>query len=225
MATHLDLEEQEQLDQLKAFWKQYGNLISWLLIGVLAAYAAWNGWNWWQRDQAIKAGAMYDELDRAAQAGDAAKAGGIFNDMRERFPGTAFTQQGGLLAAKVQFDKGQADAAAASLTWVGANAAEDEYKTVAHLRLAGLLLDQKKYDEALKQLDGAVAKEFEALVADRRGDVLLAQGKPEDAKAAYTKAWQAMDAKVEYRRLIDAKLTALGAAPPAETPKTAGAAP
>ena len=225
MATHLDLEEQEQLDQLKAFWKQYGNLISWLLIGVLAAYAAWNGWNWWQRDQAIKAGAMYDELDRAAQAGDAAKAGGIFNDMKERFPGTAFTQQGGLLAAKVQFDKGQADAAAASLTWVGANAAEDEYKTVAHLRLAGLLLDQKKYDEALKQLDGAVAKEFEALVADRRGDVLLAQGKPEDAKAAYTKAWQAMDAKVEYRRLIDAKLTALGAAPPAETPKTAGAAP
>ena len=225
MATHLDLEEQEQLDQLKAFWKQYGNLISWLLIGVLAAYAAWNGWNWWQRDQAIKAGAMYDELDRAAQAGDAAKAGGIFNDMRERFPGTAFTQQGGLLAAKVQFDKGQADAAAASLTWVGTNAAEDEYKTVAHLRLAGLLLDQKKYDEALKQLDGAVAKEFEALVADRRGDVLLAQGKPEDAKAAYTKAWQAMDAKVEYRRLIDAKLTALGAAPPAETPKTAGAAP
>ena len=225
MATQLDLEEQEQLDQLKTFWKQYGNLVTWLLIAVLAAYAAWNGWNYWQRDQAVKAGAMFDQLDKAAQAGDADQAGRIFADMKERFPRTAFTQQGGLLAAKVQFDKGQADAAAASLTWVGANAAEDEYKTVAHLRLAGLLLDQKKYDEALKQLDGAVAKEFEALVADRRGDVLLAQGKPEDAKAAYTKAWQAMDAKVEYRRLIDAKLTALGAAPPAETPKTAGAAP
>jgi predicted negative regulator of RcsB-dependent stress response len=224
MATHLDLEEQEQLDQLKSFWKQYGNLITWVLIAALAAYAGWNAWNWWQRDQAVKAGAMYDELDRAAQAGDFAKAAGIFNDMKERFPRTAFTQQGGLLAAKVQFDKGQADAAAASLGWVGANAVEDEYKTVAHLRLAGLLLDQKKYDEALKQLDAATAKEFEALVADRRGDVLLAQGKPEDAKAAYTKAWKAMDAKVDYRRLIDAKLTALGAAPPAEVPKTAGVA-
>ena len=220
MATHLDLEEQEQLDQLKSFWKQYGNLITWLVIAVLAAYAGWNAWNWWQRDQAVKAGAMYDELDRAAQAGDVAKAAGIFNDMKERFPRTAFTQQGGLLAAKVQFDKGQADAAAASLGWVGANALEDEYKTVAHLRLAGLLLDQKKYDEALKQLDAATAKEFVALVADRRGDVLLAQGKPEDAKAAYTAAWKAMDAKVDYRRLIDAKLTALGAAPPAEVPKT-----
>jgi len=226
MATHLDLEEQEQLDQLKSFWKQYGNLITWLLIAALAAYAGWNAWNWWQRDQAVKAGAMYDELDRAAQAGDFAKAGGIFSDMKERFPRTAFTQQGGLLAAKVQVDKGQADAAAASLTWVSANAVEDEYKTVAHLRLAGLLLDQKKYDEALKQLDAATAKEFVALVNDRRGDVLLAQGKPEDAKAAYTRAWKAMDAKIDYRRLIDAKLTALGAAPPAEVPKTAaGVAP
>jgi predicted negative regulator of RcsB-dependent stress response len=220
MATHLDLEEQEQLDQLKSFWKQYGNLITWLLIAALAVYAGWNAWNWWQRDQAVKAGAMYDELDRAAQAGDFAKAAGIFNDMKERFPRTAFTQQGGLLAAKVQVDKGQADAAAASLAWVGANAVEDEYKTVAHLRLAGLLLDQKKYDEALKQLDAATAKEFAALVDDRRGDVLLAQGKPDDAKAAYTKAWKAMDAKIDYRRLIDAKLTALGAAPPAEVPKT-----
>jgi predicted negative regulator of RcsB-dependent stress response len=221
MATHLDLEEQEQLDQLKSFWKQYGNLVTWLLIAVLAAYAAWNGWNWWQRDQAAKAGAMYDELDRAAQTGDVAKVAGIFNDLKERFPRTAFTQQGGLLAAKVQFDKGQADAALVSLGWVAANAVEDEYKAVAHLRIAGVLLDQKKYDEALKQLDAATAKEFAALVADRRGDVLLAQGKPEDAKAAYTLAWKAMDAKVDYRRLIDAKLTALGAAPPAEAPKTA----
>lgn len=223
MATHLDLEEQEQLDQLKAFWKQYGNLITWTITLVLAAFAAWNGWNWWQREQAIKAGAMYDELDRAAQAGEAGKAAGIFKDMQERFPRTAFTQQGGLLAARVQFEKDQADAAAASLAWVAANAVEDEYKTVARMRLAGLLADQKKYDEALRQLDGATAKEFEALVADRRGDVLMAAGRKDEAKAAWQKAWTVMDGKVEYRRLIEAKLTAIGAAPPAEVPKTAGA--
>jgi predicted negative regulator of RcsB-dependent stress response len=224
MATHLDLEEQEQLDQLKAFWKQYGNLITWLLIAVLAAYAAWNGWNWWQREQSIKAGAMFDELDKAAQTGDAVRAGSVFAEMKERFARTAFTQQGGLLAAKLQFEKGQSDAAAATLTWVAEHAVEGEYQTVARLRLAGLLLDQKKHDEALKQLDAATSKEFEALVADRRGDVLLAQGKKDEAKAAYQKAWAAMDAKVEYRRLIDAKLTALGAAPASEVPKTVGAA-
>ena len=224
MATHLDLEEQEQLDQLKAFWKQYGNLITWTITLALAAFAAWNGWNWWQRDQAVKAGAMYDELEKAATAGEVSKAGGIFNDMKERFPRTVVTQQGGLLAAKLQFEKGQADAAVATLGWVADNATEAEYQTVARLRLAGLLADQKKYDEALKQLDAATAKEFEALVADRRGDVLLAQGKTEEAKAAYTKAWQSMDPKVEYRRLIDAKLTSLGVPPPAEAPRTAGAA-
>jgi len=213
MATHLDLEEQEQLDQLKSFWKRYGNPITWLLIAVLAAYAGWNGWNWWQREQAEKSGAMFDQLDKAAQAGDAEQTGRIFADMKERYPRTAFTEQGGLMAAKVQLDKGQPDAALATLAWVGANAAEAEYQTIAKLRAAGILLDQKKYDEALKQLDGASAPEFAALVSDRRGDVLLAQGKKDEAKAAFTKAWQAMDANVGYRRLIDAKLTALGAAP------------
>ena len=210
MATHLDLEEQEQLDQLKAFWKQYGNLLTWVLIALLGAYAAWNGWNYWQRDQAVKAGAMFDELDAAAVAGDADRAARVFADMRSRFPNTAFTQQGGLLAAKVQFDKGQLEPARSTLSWVAENASENEYRTVARLRLAGILLDEKRYDEALKQLDGEVSAEFRPLVADRRGDILLAQGKKDDAIAAYRAAWAAMDAKVDYRRLIEAKLNALG---------------
>lgn len=213
MATHLDLEEQEQLDQLKALWKRYGNLLTWGLIVVLAGFAAWNGWNWYQRDQAVKSGAMFDQLDKAVQAGDADQASRVFADMKERYPGTAFTEQGGLMVAKLQNDKGQGDAALATLAWVGANATETEYRTIAKLRAAGVLLDQKKFDEALKQLDGANAPDFIALVDDRRGDVLLAQGKKDEAKAAYAKAWAAMDAKVDYRRLIDAKLTALGAAP------------
>ena len=224
MATPLDLEEQEQLDQIKSFWKQYGNLLTWVVVAVLGAYAAWNGWNWWQREQSVKAGAMYDELDLAAQAGDADKAGRIFADLKERFPRTAFAEQGALLAAKTQFEKGQVDPARATLTWVADNAAEAEYQTIARLRLAGLLLDVKKYDEALKQLDAANAKDFEALVADRRGDVLIAQGKKDEAKAAYASAWKTMEASVEYRRLIEAKLTALGAAPETEKPRTAPAA-
>jgi len=213
MATHLDLEEQEQVDRLKAFWTQYGNLISTLLILVFGSIAAWNGWQWWQREQAAKAGAIYDEVDRAAAAGDADKAARAFADLKERYPRTAFAQQGGLLAAKLQLDKGQADAAGATLAWVADNAVEDEYKTIARLRIAGILADAKKYDEALKQLDAADHKAFEALVADRRGDILLAQGKRDEAKVAYRKAWDAMGKDVDYRRLLDAKLTALGAAP------------
>jgi predicted negative regulator of RcsB-dependent stress response len=226
MATHLDLEEQEQLDQLKHFWNQYGNLITWVLIAVLGAYAAWNGWNWWQRDQAVKAGALYDEIDKAVQAGEADRAATLFVNLKDHYPRTAFAEQAALLVAKAQSDKGQADNARGTLAWVADNAIETEYQTIARLRLAAVLMDQKKYDEALKQLDGATAKEFEALVADRRGDILMAQGKKDEAKAAYQKAWTAMDPKVEYRRLVDAKLTALGAAPEAEAekPVTAGGA-
>lgn len=215
MATPLDLQEQEQLDALKTFWKSYGNLITWALVAALAVYAGLNGWKWWQRDQSAKAAAMFDELDRAAQGGDAQRAGQIFADLKERYPRTVYAEQGGLLAARVQFDRGQADAAKASLDWVADKAGEEEYKTVARLRLAGLLLQAKDYDAALKALDAAKAPSFAALVADRRGDVLLAQGKADEARAAYQAAWKAMDEKVEYRRLIDAKLTALGAAPAA----------
>jgi predicted negative regulator of RcsB-dependent stress response len=222
MAQPLDLQEQEQLDALKSFWKTYGNLITWALIAALAVYAGLNGWKWYQRDQSAKAAAMFGQLELAAQGGDAQRAGQIFGDLKERYPRTAYAEQAGLLAARVQFDRGQSDAAKASLTWVAENASEDEYKTVARLRLAGLLLQAKDYDGALKQLDEAKAPSFQALVADRRGDVLLAQGKSAEARSAYEAAWKAMDAKVEYRRLIDAKLTALGAPPAAASAAEAG---
>lgn len=213
MASHLDLEEQEQLDQLKAFWKSYGNLITWGLTLVLAAFAAWQGWNWYQRDQAVKAAAMYDELDRAVAAADADKAGAVLRDLKERFPRTTYTAQGALQAAKLQFDKGQVDAARASLSWAADNAGEDEYREIARLRLAGLQLDAKQFDDAGKTLDAIKSPDFTALVADRRGDLLVLQGKPELARAEYQKAYAAMDKTLDYRRLIEAKLSTLGVAP------------
>ncbi len=222
MAT-LDLQEQEQLDELKAFWKRHGNLITWLVTAVLLAFAGWNGWNWYQRNQATQAAAMFDELDKAATAGDADKTGRIFNDMKERYAGANLTQQAGLIAARVQYDKGQADAAKASLGWVGEQASEDEYRAIARLRLAGVLLDAKDYPGALKALDGISARDFAGLAADRRGDVLLAQGKTDEARTAYKAAYAAMDDKTDYRRLVEVKLTAL-AAPPAPAAAASGAA-
>ena len=223
MATQLDLQEQEQLDALKAFWNKQGNLITWTLVLVLAAFAGWNGWQWYQRDQAAKAGAMFDELDRAARTGDADRVGRVFGDLKERYPRTAFAQQGGLLAAKTQFDKGQTDAAQASLTWVADHAVEDEMRTVARLRLAALQAEAKQYDEALKTLAAAQTPGFDGLVDDRRGDILLAQGKAAEARAAYQAAYKAMGERVEYRRLIEAKMTALGAAPEAAGTAASGA--
>jgi len=224
MASHLDLEEQEQLDQLKAFWKTWGNLITWVLTIALTAYAGWNGWNWYQRDQASKAAAMYDELDRAVQAGDAEKAGRVFTDLKDRYPGTSYAAQAALQAAKVQFDKGQAEAARTSLSWAAGSASQEELRDVARLRLAGLQLDAKQYDEAAKSLDAIKSPDFEALKADRRGDLLVLQAKPELARVEYQKAYAALEKNQDYRRLVEAKLSTLGVTPPAEEAVPAGAA-
>ena len=210
MSNHLDLEEQEQLEALKHFWKQYGNLINGVLIAILLAVAGWNLYQYWQRNQATQAAALYDEVERVASSGDTVRLDRVLGDMKDKFASTAYAQQAGLLAAKVYFDAGKPDAAKAALTWVADKSSDEGYQAIAHLRLAGILLDAKAYDEALKQLSSSFAPEFAALVADRRGDVYLAQGKKTEAGAEYLKAFNGLDEGNEYRRLVDVKLAALG---------------
>ncbi|MFG6433234.1 YfgM family protein [Roseateles sp. LYH14W] len=217
MASHLDLEEQEQLDQLKAFWKRWGNLITWLITAALAAFAAWQGWNWHQREQAAKASAMYEEFDRALTAQDADKAAAAAADLRAGFAGTGFAAQAGLQVAKLQLDKGKADEAKQNLAWVAEHGSEPPYRDLARLRLAGLQLDAKAYDEAAKTLDAIKSPEFAALVADRRGDALLLQDKRDAAKAEYQKALAGLDKTQDYRRIVEAKLATLGVPTVVET--------
>ena len=213
--AHLDLEEQEQLDQVKHFWKQYGGLISWAVIVLLAVYAGWNGWQYWQRKQAAQATALYEEVERIAASGDAARLDRAMGDMKEKFGRTVQAQQAALLVAAVHAAAGRNEAARAALQWVAEQSGDEGYKALARLRLAGLLLDAKSYDEALKQLSGSFPAEFEPLVADRRGDVYLAQGKKAEAGAEYRKAWQGLAEGSNYRRVVDVKLAALGLTPAA----------
>ncbi|MFM7847503.1 MAG: YfgM family protein [Rubrivivax sp.] len=213
MATPLDLQEQEQLEAIKSFWKQYGNLITWTLVLALGGVGAWNGWNWYQRDQGIKASAMYDELERSVQAADLERSARIFADLQARYPGTAWTAQGGLMLARLQTEKGQADAATTVLRWLGEKTSDEGLRALAALRLAGLELDAKRWDAALKAVETVNAKGFEALAADRRGDILMAQGKVQQASDAFLAAWKAFPDTVEYRRVVEAKLNSLGVAP------------
>lgn len=210
MARHLDLEEQEQLDEIKHFWKQYGDLITWVLIIGFGAVAAWNGWQYWQRTQAAQASVLYDVVESAAASGDVERVERALGDIRDKFGRTTYAHQAGFVAARVLADKGKPDAAKAALSWVADKASDEGYQAIARLRLAGLLAETKAYDEALKHLSADVPKEFQALVADRRGDIYQLQGKKAEAKAEYLKAWQGLDEGVEYRRLVEVKLTALG---------------
>lgn len=213
MANHLDLEEQEQLDQLKHFWKQYGNLITWALILVLGAFASWNFYQYWQRGQATQAAAMFDEVERVVTAGDSAKIDRVFADMKERFASTVYAQQAGLLVAKQYYSGGNIDGAKAALGWVADKSTDAGYQAIAKLRLAGILLDAKAFDEALKLLGSSFPGSFEGLVADRKGDIFQLQGKKAEAIVEYESAFKIFGERAEYRRLVEVKLTALGVDP------------
>lgn len=224
MANNLDLEEQEQLDQIKHFWKQYGNWITWVLIVVLGAYAGWNGFQYWQRNQASQAAAMFDELDRAVKAADAARVERAFGDMKDKFGSTAYAHQAALMVAGYQQGAGKPDAAKAALTWVTEKSSDPGYQASARLRLADLHMQGKALDEALKLLEATFPASFEPMALDRRGDVLMLQGKRSEAIDAYAKAFAKFEERIEYRRLVEVKLNALGVDPQASAGNVATAA-
>jgi predicted negative regulator of RcsB-dependent stress response len=221
MAKALDLEEQEQLDQIKHFWKKYGNLISWVLIVVLGSYAAWNGYQYWQRDQAAKAAVLFDEVERAVTAGDVVRVERSLADMKDKFGGTQYAHQAALLAAKALQAKDKAEAARAALKWVAEVAPDPAYRDIARLRLSALLLDAGSNDEALAQLSAPFTPAMAGLAADLRGDVMQVKGQKGEAVSAYQNAWQLLSDSPDYRRLVQAKLNALGLDPETASPATA----
>jgi predicted negative regulator of RcsB-dependent stress response len=210
MANQLDLEEQEQLDQLKHFWKQYGNAITWALIVVLAGFAGWNFYQYWQRSQATQAAALFDEVERSVSSADPARMERVFAEMKDRFGSTIYAQQSALLVSKQLVASGKPDAAKNSLTWLSEQTGEPGYQALAKLRLASILMEAKNYDAALTTLSGAFPASFEALVADRKGDVMSLKSDKAKAIAEYERAYRLLDTRTEYRRLIEVKLNALG---------------
>jgi predicted negative regulator of RcsB-dependent stress response len=213
MANPLDLEEQEQLDQLKHFWKQYGNAITWSLIVVLGAFASWNFYNYWQRSQAIEAAVLYGEVERVSQLPNQPQLERAFLDMKERYPSSIYSQQAGLLVAKQNFETGNVDSAKSALTWVTQSSADTGFKSIARLRLAGVLSEMQDYTGAMKILQSSFPADFGALAADRRGDILMLQNKKPEALIEFKKAFNLFEERSDYRRLVEVKLNALGTDP------------
>jgi predicted negative regulator of RcsB-dependent stress response len=208
----LDLEEQEQLDALKQFWKQYGTLIITLAFLALAAFAGVKGWNYYQRGQSEQASALFGKLEEAVRKNDVAQVGSLGAEIIDKYGATAYGPMAALLVARRNYDNGDAAAAATRLQWALDKARDDEMVALARLRLAGIRLDEKKYDEALALLDAKHAPAFAPLYADLRGDVLAAQGKAAEARAAYQLALEKIPPNSNYRSVVQIKLDALGPA-------------
>ncbi|MCK9285692.1 MAG: tetratricopeptide repeat protein [Rhodocyclaceae bacterium] len=194
-----DLEEQEQLAELKTWWKLHGNRVTSLVTVAVLAVAGWQGWNWWQREQSTQASALYAGVEKAAVAKDAKQARQLTGELIDKFPRTAYAPLAAMLSARVQVEAGESKNAQPQLQWAAENAGDDALRDLARLRLATVLLDDKSYDEALKQLAVTPGSAFAPRYAELKGDVLLAQGKQAEAVAAY----QAGIAALETLRKTD----------------------
>ncbi|WP_424191800.1 YfgM family protein [Ampullimonas aquatilis] len=183
-----DHQEQEQIDAIKIWWNKHGNLVMSAVTAVLLAFAAYNGWLWYQRSQTQQASLLYEELERGVSAKDNARVVRVATDLAEKYGSTPYADMGGVLAAKALSEAGDTANAKSRLQWVAEHGKDEAYQYIAKLRLAGMLADEKAYDEALKQVSGKAPAAYEALFADRMGDILLLQGKKSEAKAAYDQA-------------------------------------
>ncbi len=198
--------------QLKQFWKQYGTLIITLAFLALATFAGVKGWKYYQRGQSEQASVLFGKLEEAVRKNDVAQTGSLGAEIVDKYGSTAYGPMAALLLAKTSHDNGDAAAAATRLQWAIDKARDDETAALARLRLAGIRLDEKKYDEALALLDAKHAQAFAPLYADLRGDVLAAQGKPAEARAAYKLALEKSLPNSNYRNVVQIKLDALGPA-------------
>jgi predicted negative regulator of RcsB-dependent stress response len=213
----LDLEEQEQLDQFKAFWQKYRNLITGVATAALFAYAAYSGYQWWRNNQALEASKLYETMVSAIEKGDREQTLRAADDLQKDFGSTPYAPMSSLVAARIAADGGDSAKSLNYLRWAAKNSSNEGYLALAKMRLVSQLIEQgseKDFAEADQILKDKPVAGFEALWLERRGDWYLAQKNIPEAKSSYQAAWKKLDQDKEFpeeaRRLLKVKLDAVG---------------
>lgn len=209
MSTY-DLEEQEQIDALKAWWKRNGTMVILAVTVFFGTVAGVQGWRYYQNTQSIKASTAYGMLQGVLRSGDIKRIRDAAGQVMEQFPSTAYASRAALIAATANYEAGDVQSAKAQLQWAIEHSKEGEVGDIAKLRLAGVLLDEKKYPEAQKLMDDQPSQGFVGLFADLKGDILLAQGKVVEARTAYQTALDKSGEKSQYRQIVQMKLDSVG---------------
>lgn len=207
-----DLEEQDQIDDLKAWWARYGGTVTLALVLGCLVVAGIQGWRWYAGKRAEDASVLYTAVSEAARTKDATKARDAIAQLADRYARTGYAPRGALLYAKMLYDAGDRNGARTQYAWVVEHADEEELKAIARYRLAQVQIDERQFDAALATLDAKHPASFDGMFADLRGDALAAAGRATDARAAYQNALAKLDPKSPYRNYVQLKHDALGGA-------------
>jgi predicted negative regulator of RcsB-dependent stress response len=205
-------EEQENIDELKSWWNTYGTLVIVIVAVFIAGIAGAQSWNYYKKQKTEQALELYDSVLQVQGSGDAKKISDAAGLVMESFPSSGYASRAALISAQASFNAGDLQNTKNRLQWVLDNSGEEELKDMARLRLTGVLLDEKKYDEALRLLEVKHGESFDGLYADRRGDVLAATGKVGEARAAYQMALARISSGSTYHDIVQMKLDALPSA-------------
>ena len=211
MAGSYDFEEQERIAELKAWWEDNRWYVLGAVVAAIIGFAGWEGWKAWQQRRADEAASLYRPVSEAAKSNDPKKIADAAKPLFDRHPGSFQASSTALMLAKAAFEKNDLAESEKQLRWVLANGV-DEHRSIARVRLAAVLLEEKKFDDALKVLDENKDPAFAALIADARGDVMLAQGRIDEARASYKAATEKAEPRNPVRQIAQTKLDALGGA-------------
>ena len=206
----LDLEEQEQLDEAKAWWTQHGNKVIWGVTAFLLAVAGWRAWDNYSHKQAYEASALFDKALQAETMEDAKTAKAAAAQIMENHGRSAYATPAAWLSARINLDAGDIKSAMAQYQYALDHAKDDGVAQLARLRLAGVKLDAKDAAAALKLLEGSFDPAYQGLAAQLRGDTLIALNKPAEAKVAYKEALEKLGDKSSLKSLVEIRLDALG---------------
>ena len=211
---HFNLEEQEQLAEFKAWWKQWGKWLIAIAAVLLVIYLSYAGWNWWANKQSENASKLYDTLLISAQKQDVPAVLRAAADIQDQYSTTSYAGMAGLVAAQVANAAGDLAATEKNLRWTADKAKSDAHADLAKIRLISLLIDTGDFAGAEKVAAGSVSTPFMPLLLERRGDIQLAQQKNAEARKAYQEAWDLLEKKTETpdeaKRLLKLKLDAVG---------------
>lgn len=232
-----DLEEQEKLAELRAWWDKFGNLITAVVVIAALIVLGYNGYNAYMQRESDHAAVLYEQMQKALTDKNTVLVKETSGKLMSDYQRTAYAQMAALLVAHADVDAKDLKGAVAPLQWAIDHANDDQYRSLARLRLATVQSDMGQTDAALATLADKVPDQFASAFADRRGDIYLAANRVADARAQYQLALDHLDSvgsdlqtaftNVEKLKLdaLASDTTAIAAATPISPATVAPAAP